>query len=1102
MAAFMKAMSGASKGKNREGGRRRSSAFSIWDGVVPVPDEQEQTAGVDPRLVDELLAQLSQLIAGQERLEGKIDVVQKEVGSLGAMSAGQPLMQVAPSELASRSSSLQVGVHGGPTQEEGAESSQLVGFKGSLDPRRVRPASRCAPGGAPARRAADVAEGSHPWSSLQIRMELLKHSGSQADEAGAKLRRRGTRAAGGPGGTAFFGETPSGASPQALVMHPESPKRVVFDLLAMVVLQFDLLLVPYALAWDVRFEGPLLVVAWIVAGFWLLDLVLGLFTGFYRNGELEMRRKQIRRHYVRTTFLLNALPLVCDVASLSLALGGLEGSAGVLRMLDLVRVHRLWSISTGLVQRSLSDKWSMVMQGAQLVYAVVWMNHMLSCAWYAIALWTPSDTGERWFDSLQTPGAEEGQFQKTNAVYQYFTAFHFSIAQLFAGGLEGVSPLSTLERLFNIFTLLFGMLFVSSLVGALSTTMMQIKLRNEESAGRLRELRQFLSEQSISAETAVRVQKQVAERMSKKKRLTDKDVFALSLLSNSLRWTLRSEIFGPEMVGYPLFRLCQSIAPDLLSRMCGEAVDTKEMSLGDVLFEAGTFANSMFLLTAGTLKYKYTPPEKHDPDPEELEVEEVEEEQEVMETVSSNFSPQWLCEIALWTQWTHFGTALAFDACELLVINAAKTLSIALRHALIKDIFIEYGREFHKRAVSATNANERTTDIHVPSASYDELVFTMNHETRRMIGHVVVAEVKARGHVDMRKVARLVEEVDDGRSCVVMNGDGEVERAVAVTVLQLNDTAGNVLVQIAKTVEDTFAPVCQLPGVKQKGSESPSEAIQRLLTDLSPLVPAVQIKRSDLHRQVDLKDSPTYGTPTKYLRTTYTASLEQPFVPGAALQPYAPVEAGDPPSGGEGQGGSSRPSVPNIAVYRMQEGLCANNVYAWMPPDDLKFYSSMVGRSALNKWIASLGSPCAAPPSRRGSTRAASKSTAHSGRAPSPPILAAAGPQHAAPPPRGQGSAKALRGRAASVELSACPSTASGNVVDFASGWTPTDTPGSPTEPAAEGVAVVALRPPEEAPPLPPPPGAVEEQRPPGVPRLQEEPPPRLGPRPSAESIR
>jgi hypothetical protein len=84
------------------------------------------------------------------------------------------------------------------------------------------------------------------------------------------------------------------------------------------------------------------------------------------------------------------------------------------------------------------------------------------------------------------------------------------------------------------------MLFVSSLVGALSTTMMQIKLRNEESAGRLRELRQFLSEQSINAETAVRVQKQVAERMSKKKRLTDKDVSALAHLSSSLKWTLRS----------------------------------------------------------------------------------------------------------------------------------------------------------------------------------------------------------------------------------------------------------------------------------------------------------------------------------------------------------------------------------------------------------------------------------------------------------------------------------------------------------------------------------------------------------------------------------
>ena len=71
----------------------------------------------------------------------------------------------------------------------------------------------------------------------------------------------------------------------------------------------------------------------------------------------------------------------------------------------------------------------------------------------------PTDTEHRWFESVCDPDefgeeklySESGNWWWGRRAYHYSTAFHWSMSQILAGGVETVTPLNSLERYFNIF---------------------------------------------------------------------------------------------------------------------------------------------------------------------------------------------------------------------------------------------------------------------------------------------------------------------------------------------------------------------------------------------------------------------------------------------------------------------------------------------------------------------------------------------------------------------------------------------------------------------------------------------------------------------------
>lgn len=732
------------------------------------------------------------------------------------------------------------------------------------------------------------------------------------------------------------------ASLHSWVMDPSGARRLCIDLVSMIVLLYDIIVTPYALAWDVPLlEGWLTGFTWSTLVFWTMDMGFCFRTGFFRHGELEMRPKAIARRYLRTFFVPDLIIVVCEWLNivtfyLDGAMGASEGVkflrfskvTRMLRIIGVVRIARLSSILERVATRvGVGGGLEMLSDTVKLLLAILWLNHMISCVWYAIGKSAPSDTGFSWLGVAIAPATAD-TYQDMDFWYQYSTAFHWSMTQMTPGSMQ-VAPLNTLERQFNISCLICGLLFFSTLVSSLSAKMMHIKASKADKLQKFAVTCRFLRQASVSPKLAISIQKQVADQMRIQKRLTLSDVPALANLSLSLRIELQHELSKPHLLKHPLFRIFSEIDAGLIKNLCYEAIDFVTLLPGSSLFIAGEKAKAAYAVTRGSLAYTQYPASS-----------------KVLRTTEESVEVgTWLCEAALWTHWSHVGTLEAKCACELMAMSPEELIRTLQEHLVIRHLIEEYAQSFHARLASAIPPSASwPTDLEVPFADCSEIIVSMSMELRELIG-MASYSVLARTvwFWSRQQLDKLKGEIQQDRCTLLLTGQGEVQRVVAVAVLHITDNEGNILTQVGSWDGGAAHPKCALPGTKQRMRELPGDAALRVLeTTLAPLHPGVSgFTLTDT--SIEYKTSENYMIPTKYMRTIHYAHLDETF-----------------PLGNLPKATTTRPRTAHHADALHERDLYIfhkahseqRDIYAWLQQDELDLLQSPSGTQVLQGWLA------------------------------------------------------------------------------------------------------------------------------------------------------
>jgi len=743
---------------------------------------------------------------------------------------------------------------------------------------------------------------------------------------------------------------------------------------------FDLTVLPWTLAWQVPFTGFIKFSAFFSIAFWTLDVLVTFSKGFYFKGDLVVDARKIVRHYMRTWFVPDLLMVMCDWAGVSVEL--LVGGGGaqslkmlrcvrlgrMLRIVGIVRMLRIFQGHQDLMHEVVSDEVRLGLWVVLLALLALLWTHLIACAWWAVGNFGSSGSGHRWVDQPAKYYGHEYMIQaeEVGLGYQYLTSFHWALAQLAGGSVEIVCSNSG-ERVFNICTLIVGLIGVSALISMLSASMVELQNKHHDRKDKLRLLRRYLFDNNIEPGLSVRVSRQCSERIGGRRTLTQESVDALAVLSTSLHKELCFKVCQNDLLTHPLFYLFAKIDLPWLERVCFHCIKSVILRIEDDLFTSGSKANDAYIVVSGGLDYS------QDPDFANVEL-----------PTTWTVTPQtWLCESVLWCHWSHVGTAEATQPSKVLVIDAQMFADMVQDSHPIAIIASEYCIQYHKRVASACPPYAPwPNDLEVPFTNFGDLVWAMDGEVARTISLAALENLRHQGLFSLSKHTStssmtekaLEDEVNEGRSTVVQDSSGKAVRIVSVVAVKVMRHE-KVLAQLGKFDADQH-PVanCELPGGKRERTEMIEEAMQRIiLTKLGPVKDVVEVEGMRL--EIIEKTSRKHDVHTRYLRTVCDArfTADQHFHWQHISLRDCGLTNESWCSEGSGQFQDTLSSISSQSagwtnrrvnldrymdaeVYVVRHG-DKGTFYAWLTNDEFRHFETVVGQKQLGRWLGGLKLP-------------------------------------------------------------------------------------------------------------------------------------------------
>jgi len=492
---------------------------------------------------------------------------------------------------------------------------------------------------------------------------------------------------------------------EKVVVHPSSLKRLFWDLVGFTLLSYDIIMIPFASAFEPGESHFTEAVNWMTLAFWSTDMIASMLTGFQKGGVTVMSHSQIITRYFRTWFLLDCCIVGLDWAML-VAYGG-AGDANeairqgrslrmlrYVRTIRLIRLLKLKRMFHEIQDHINTELLSTVFSILKTIVGLVVANHLIACAWYALGA-SGADSQPSW--------VRANDLLERTIAYRYTTSLHWSLTQFTPASME-VRPYNEGERIFAVIVLLLALVSFSSFVSTLTASITRLSAMRSNEYRQFWLLRRYLRELQISRQLSLRVQRFCEYSWERQHQsVQERDVLLLTHLSEPLREQLKAETFAPHLSIHPLIEQLQECA-----RHFSMALDALEIARGDQVFGYGEVAHEMFFVARGELQYSVGRDEE--PEPAHAEQQppaeqrsggsaeepgsESEDSESSEEGIESVFESDWVSEAALWTLWDHLGYLEALSDCQLVAVKAAKFSEVVSQNAATWSSAQKYAKRF------------------------------------------------------------------------------------------------------------------------------------------------------------------------------------------------------------------------------------------------------------------------------------------------------------------------------------------------------------------------------------------------------------------------
>lgn len=436
--------------------------------------------------------------------------------------------------------------------------------------------------------------------------------------------------------------------------------------------------------------------------FWQADLVVGAFTGFYRQGTLILDLQKSAWQYLITWGIFDLGLVIMGWLFILLDLLEDDGSSTDLiawsRTLRAIRFLRFVRVLRWLKLRGVTEAfkelfhsniaffyYSLCSAGLRLLI----LNHLLACCWWGVALMNPD---ENW--------ARDSGFWDAPVLDQYLTSLNWSFAML-GVGLSSIRSTNTLEIAFFVIVAFRSLMTYATLVSSITSLTSQLSKIKEDETMEFRMLRSYMAHNNIGAELSHKILRflQHQYHLRQEAKSAHANVPLLQLLSPTLRRELE---FARNSGAMEKLDFINELLPtddlqvlQVMQDLAVHAMTDLVAATKDVIFLCGRTAEHAFLKISGPLSYFYS---------------QEDEEKQFAVTEES-----WLSEICLWTNWVYQGDLVAEDVSSLVLLEVGSFCRIVSQCATTHRRAIRYCSHFLQGWSSWSKHQPCCTDLAVGS---------------------------------------------------------------------------------------------------------------------------------------------------------------------------------------------------------------------------------------------------------------------------------------------------------------------------------------------------------------------------------------------------
>ncbi|CAE7277002.1 Hcn3 [Symbiodinium necroappetens] len=405
----------------------------------------------------------------------------------------------------------------------------------------------------------------------------------------------------------------------SIVVSPNSKFRVGWDFASVTLIILDAFLLPLTMAFDLDVspftaeakggEVLLQVLAMTSLIFWPLDMVMSFNTGFYRKGALQLKRKDICLHYLKTWFAFDVCVLAVDytagfVGNVSKEQGDLLRplrSARYLRLLRTLRILRIFKagkvnvIIENLVI-SMGRQWLILLFTiGRMLMVIGGVTHVLACVFFVVGKAVSEARGLQAVPEAQDlkmgSWIDIAQISLSDPSIQYVHSIGWILLPPAPPQLD---PESGLEHVVAVLVFVLTVLVIGSALSILTGTLHEIRQVNNERSRKRRELRIFLQTKAVSTELMMRIMSYADYKMTRHSPIG----YDTSLISPVLHAELATFQLGDHLRGHPLYLLTSKIFPQVFAEFC-RSLDKTYFSEAESVFIEASLAESMYITSHG-----------------------------------------------------------------------------------------------------------------------------------------------------------------------------------------------------------------------------------------------------------------------------------------------------------------------------------------------------------------------------------------------------------------------------------------------------------------------------------------------------------------------